>query len=135
MTKKEVAKGKISTYAVIMLLSAIIIIIIAAMADNREARFITEIEATNQTNMTIQNEIVSLKDENYALKNEKESLSKQLEEISAENKIYNISFVKLFCVWTNIHLSIFHFALSFAVLIEAIKILFTSTHLSKIVLS
>lgn len=90
MTKKEVTKSKLGTYAVIMLLSAIIIIIIAAMADNREARFITELEATNQTNMTIQNEIVSLKDENYALKNEKESLSKQLEEISAENKIYNI---------------------------------------------
>ncbi len=56
------------TYAVIMLLAAIIIIIIAAMADDREEKFQSQIDSTTQTNMTIQQEIVTIKDENYALK-------------------------------------------------------------------
>lgn len=66
----------LSTYAVVMILSVVIIIIVAAMADDREQQFENQIDAQEQTNMNIQNEIVSLKDENY-------SLSKELEESQA----------------------------------------------------
>lgn len=80
MKEKNKSAGKLATYAVIMLLAVIIIIIIAAMADSREEQFQNQIEQTTQTNMTIQNEIVTLKDENYFLKQENESLKKSVEE-------------------------------------------------------
>lgn len=79
MKDKNKGAGKLATYAVIMLLAVIIIIIIAAMADDREQQFQSQIEQTTQTNMTIQNEIVALKDENYFLKQENEELKKSVE--------------------------------------------------------
>lgn len=72
--------GKLATYAVIMLLAAIIIIIIAAMADDREQKFQTQIDLTSQTNIAIQNEIVTLKDENYSLKQENDTLAASVAE-------------------------------------------------------
>lgn len=88
MKENQKKTGKLATYSVIMLLAAIIIIIIAAMADNREEMYQSQIEQKTQTNMTIQNEIVSLQDENYALKQENEKL--QLSE--AERAMYeNVS--------------------------------------------
>ena len=66
--------GKLSTYVVVMLLSIIIVIIIAAMADDREQQFQSQIESTTEANMTIQTEIVTLKDQNYTLNQEKENL-------------------------------------------------------------
>lgn len=77
MKNKKDKNGKLSTYAVVMLLSIIIVIIIAAMADNREREFQSRIDSTTQTNMTIQNEIVTLKDDNYALTNENAKLKEQ----------------------------------------------------------
>lgn len=74
--------GKLSTYVTVMLLSVIIIIIIAAMADDREQNFQSQLESTVQTNTTIQNEIVTLKEENYNLLQEKISLEEKLEENS-----------------------------------------------------
>ncbi|MBE5039210.1 hypothetical protein [Ructibacterium gallinarum] len=72
----------LTTYAVIMILAVVIIIIIAAMADNREQQFENQINQQQETNMSIQNEIVNLKDENYRLQKEKE----ELEQASAEAK-------------------------------------------------
>lgn len=80
--------GKLSTYVVVMLLSIIIVIIIAAMADDREQQFQSQIESTTQANMTIQNEIVTLKDENYVLTQENEKLKSQVDNLSTENAIF-----------------------------------------------
>ena len=85
MKDKNKGAGKLATYAVIMLLAVIIIIIIAAMADNREQHFQSQIEQTTQTNMTIQNEIVALKDENYFLKQENDKLKISVEAKAAED--------------------------------------------------
>ncbi len=79
--------GKLATYSVIMLLTAIIIIIIAAMADNREEMFQSQIEQKTQTNMTIQNEIVALKDENYNLKQENDKLKGETEDYLAKENV------------------------------------------------
>lgn len=89
MNNDKEKNGKLSTYVVVMLLSIIIIIIIAAMADNREQKFQSQIDSTTQANMTIQNEIVTLKDDNYALTQENEKLKKQLEENTAYFDICN----------------------------------------------
>ncbi len=76
--KENQKTGRLATYAVIMLLMAIIVIIIAAMADDREQQFQSQIESTTLTNMTIQQEIVTLKDENYLLRQENENLKAEL---------------------------------------------------------
>lgn len=76
MEKDKKKAGKLATYATILLLMVIIVIIIAAMADDREKTFQMRIEETTQTNLTIQDEIVSLKDENYQLKKKIEELEK-----------------------------------------------------------
>ena len=91
MNEKNKGAGKLATYAVIMLLAAIIIIIIAAMADNREERFQNQIEQTTQTNVTIQNEIVALKDENYFLKQENEELKKSAEASAAQDNACSVA--------------------------------------------
>ncbi len=78
--KKKVSK--LATYAVILLLMVIIVIIIAAMADSREKTFQMKINETTQTNITIQDEIVTLKDENYQLKKKIEELEKTASENS-----------------------------------------------------
>lgn len=91
MKDKNKGAGKLAVYAVIMLLAAIIIIIIAAMADNREQQFQSQIEQTAQTNVTIQNEIVALKDENYFLKQENEELKKSVEASSVTDGACNVA--------------------------------------------
>ncbi len=87
MKDEQKRTGKLATYSVVMLLAAIIIIIIAAMADNREEMFKTQLDQSTQTNMTIQNEIVSLRDENYVLKQENESLKKSTSNFETQEKI------------------------------------------------
>ncbi len=79
---------KLSNYAVIMILAAIIIIMIAAMADNREEQYENTINEKEQVNMNIQNEIVKLKDDNYSLGKEKEELEKKLEAVNNQRDIY-----------------------------------------------
>ncbi len=85
--KKKGDKNKnILTYGVIMIISVIIIILFAAMADNRENELDTKINETQRANETIQNEVVNLKDENY-------NLNKKIEEdeakISANEAVIN----------------------------------------------
>ena len=95
--KKDI-NGKLSTYVVVMLLSIIIVIIIAAMADDREEDFRNQIDSTTQTNLTIQNELVTVKDENYLLKQENEKLQKQISDFSVTENVCNVlnESVKLF---------------------------------------
>ncbi len=90
MKEDQKKTKKLATYSVIMLLAAIIIIIIAAMADNREEMFQTQIDSTTQTNMTIQNEIVALKDENYILKQENDKLQYVITECAAYENVSKI---------------------------------------------
>ena len=52
----------------VLVLATVFIIIIAAMADNRENQFETQITEQTQINVGIQNQIVTLEDENYQLK-------------------------------------------------------------------
>ncbi len=80
----------LSTYAVIMILAVIILIIIAAMADDREEQFENQINEKEQTNMSIQNEIVSLKDENYMLKKENDQLGALMEENEKKLTFYTV---------------------------------------------
>ena len=63
-----------------MFLAAVILIIIAAMADTREEHFENQISEQTQLNMDIQNQIVALEDENYKIK-------KELEEYKNSNQI------------------------------------------------
>ncbi len=83
MGKDKKKAGKLATYAVILLLMVIIVIIIAAMADSREKTFQMKINETTQTNLTIQDEIVTLKDENYQLQKKVEELEKTVSDNSA----------------------------------------------------
>ncbi len=82
--KKENKKQKnIFSYAVIMIICVIIIILFAAMADNRENEIDDKINETQKTNESIQNELVRLQDENYNLK-------KQLEQNEAAASAYAV---------------------------------------------
>ncbi len=90
MKDKQKGTGKLATYSIVMLLAAIIIIIIAAMADNREEMYQSQIDQSTQTNMTIQNEIVALKDENYSLKQEVDKLKLDIDGHVADDNITNI---------------------------------------------
>lgn len=65
--KSDKKQRNIFSYAVIMIICVIIIILFAAMADNRENEIDDRINETQRTNETIQNELVRLKDENYNL--------------------------------------------------------------------
>ena len=58
------------------------------MADNREQHFENQINEKEQVNMNIQNQIVSLSDENYNLKKEAEENNKALEEKDKELVFY-----------------------------------------------
>lgn len=78
----------LTTYAVIMILAVVIVIIIAAMADNREQQFENQINQQQETNMSIQNEIVKMKDENYQLQKEVEEQAQKLEETTASLSFY-----------------------------------------------
>ncbi len=79
MSDEKKGLKNLSTYAVIMFLAAVLLIIIAAMADTREEHFENQISAQTQQNIDIQNQIVKLEDENYKLK-------KDLEQIQGENQ-------------------------------------------------
>ena len=79
MSEEKKNFRKLSSYAIIMILAAVIVIIIAAMADDRETKYEDQITEKEQLNVSIQNEIVRLKDENYTLGKEKEDLQSQLE--------------------------------------------------------
>ncbi len=65
--KTDKKQRNIFSYAVIMIICVIIIILFAAMADNRENEIDDKITETQRTNETIQNELVRLQDENYNL--------------------------------------------------------------------
>lgn len=79
MDKDKKGASKLASYAIILILMIIIVIIIAAMADDRERTFKTQIDQTTQTNITIQDEIVALKDENYELKQQIDQLKPKAE--------------------------------------------------------
>ena len=80
MTEKKKRIKNLSTYVVCMILTVVILIIFAAMADNRESQFENQLQEKEKINMSIQNQIVTLTDENYTLKKEQESLHTQLQE-------------------------------------------------------
>ena len=97
MDKDKKSASKLASYAIILILMIIIIIIIAAMADDRERTFQTQIDQTTQTNITIQDEIVALKDENYELKQQIDRLKpkaenndKVTEQLSTLNEIIQL---------------------------------------------
>ena len=81
---------KLSIYTLCLFLSVIIVIIIASMADHREDAFQAEIDKASQENVTFENIIVNLTNENDALKNETESLKAKVSEAEASSKIYSI---------------------------------------------
>ncbi len=72
MTVEQKRTSRIATYATIMLLMVILVIIIAAIADNREqsieATYKSQLDQSTQMNLTIQDQITSLSNENYELK-------------------------------------------------------------------
>lgn len=76
MTEEKKKKNNLGTYAVIMVLAALFLIIIAAMADHREDQFETQINEQAQINVGIQDQIVRLEDENYRLKKAAEEQAK-----------------------------------------------------------
>ena len=91
-------QSNILNYAVVMIICVIIIIIVAAMADDREDQIDDRIIETERANENIQNEIVSLKDENY-------KLSKQVEEnqaVISQNESYMEVLNKLTEAWNYI---------------------------------
>lgn len=83
MSEEKKKFKNLSTYVVCMVLTIVILIIFAAMADNREELFENQIQEKEQANITIQNQIVSLTEENYNLKQEAE---KQTQIISQQNE-------------------------------------------------
>ncbi len=74
----------LTTYVICMILTIVILIIFAAMADNREELFESQIHEQEQVNLTIQNQIVSLTDENYSLKQEMDKQSQIISQQSEE---------------------------------------------------
>ena len=74
MKDERKRRSNLAIYAVIMILMLVIVIIVAAMADDREKGFQNRINETAQTNQTISDEIVKLKDENYKLTRENQAL-------------------------------------------------------------
>lgn len=92
LEKDKKKAGKLATYVTILLLMVIIVIIIAAMADDREKTFQTKIDETTQTNLSFQDEIVAVKDENYKLNKQVADLEKAVADNSAileTNKMLN----------------------------------------------
>lgn len=76
MTEEIKRKKNLGTYAVVMILAAVFLIIIAAMADHREDLIETQIHEQTQINVGIQDQIVRLEDENYRLKKAAEEQAK-----------------------------------------------------------
>lgn len=88
MSEEKKKFKNLATYSVTMVLAVVVIIIFAAMADNRESDFESQLNEKENINITIQNEIVSLKDENYELKNQLDRLQTDLEKSSKEINFY-----------------------------------------------
>lgn len=81
---------KLSIYTLCLFLSVIIVIIIASMADHREDAFQAQIDKTAEENVTFENIIVNLTNENDSLKNEVESLKAKVTENESTAKVYAI---------------------------------------------
>ncbi len=92
---QEKKKNNIMTYAVIMIVSVIIVILIAAMADDREEEIDNRIMETERVNESIQNELVTLKDENYKLSKEVEKNNNLKEKFDN----YKVKFEEMTNVW------------------------------------
>lgn len=80
-----------------MIICVIILIIFAALADNREEEIDNRIIETERTNESIQNELVNLKEENYKLTKEKETndetineYNEYLEDLSSMTEAWNL---------------------------------------------
>ncbi len=78
MSEEKKKFKNLFTYTLCLILAVIILILFAAMADSRENQFELEIDEKEKINMNIQNQIVSLTDENYKLKQENEDIKNQL---------------------------------------------------------
>ena len=98
INKQEQSKKQknIFSYAVIMIICVIIIILFAAMADNRENEIDNRIYQTEQANANIQNELVTLQSENDKLV--KEAQEKDALISGYQNSENQIS--KLSQIWT-----------------------------------
>lgn len=90
MSDEKKKYKNLATYAVVMALAVVVLIIFAAMADNREQNFETQLNEKESLNVSIQNEIVSLKDENYNLKNSSDKLKEDLKQATEEKDFYNV---------------------------------------------
>ncbi len=90
MPDEEKKHKNLTTYVICMILTIIILIIFAAMADNREELFESQIQKQEQVNLTIQNQIVSLTDENYSLKQEIDKQSQIIGQQSEEIQFLTI---------------------------------------------
>lgn len=88
MSEEKKKFKNLATYSVTMVLAVVVIIIFAAMADNRESDFESRLNEKENINITIQNEIVSLKDENYELKNQLDKLQTDLDKSNKEISFY-----------------------------------------------
>ena len=99
LADQEAPKGKqwknLFTYAIIMLVAVMIVILIAAMADDREKELGAKINETEETYESAQRELVALKDENYSLKKENEKLNAA----QADRNHYNMVLGQLTEVW------------------------------------
>lgn len=84
MSEDKKKTKNLAIYAVCMILTVVILIIFAAMADNREEHFESRIHEQEELNVGIQNQIVALTDENYNLKKELESKNETLTQQSEE---------------------------------------------------
>ena len=85
--KSEKKQRNIFNYAIVMIVSVIIIILFAAMADNRENEIDNRINETERNSQNIQNEIVRLQDENYELKKQAEANQALADEYNALNTV------------------------------------------------
>ena len=84
-----------------MIICVIIIILIAAMADNREEEIGNRVMETEQTNASFENELVNLREENYKLK--KEQGRKMLPRWREETK-YKAVLEVMSNIWTKINM-------------------------------
>lgn len=78
----------LATYAVVMVLTVVVLILFAAMADNREQSYETQLNEKENINISIQNEIVSLRDENYELRNTNDKNKTELDKTKGELEFY-----------------------------------------------
>lgn len=91
-------KSNIATYAVVMIIC--VIILIAAMADNREEEIGNRVMETEQTNASFENELVNLREENYKLKKEQEKNVSKMEEETKYKAVLEV----MSNIWTKINM-------------------------------